>query len=70
MQNSMPVFDVWSHRSYMGQVAAVSLKQAKVRARAKFPHKRLQIEGPVNVPLTDKDRLESNIGANAKAIVR
>ena len=54
----------------MGEVAAVSFKQAAKRARAKFPNRRLQLEGPINVGLTERDRLAQNVAGNAKAIIR
>jgi len=70
MQNSMPIWEVYSHRTHMGEVAAVSFKQAAKRARAKFPNRRLQLEGPINVGLTERDRLAQNVAGNAKAIIR
>jgi len=70
MQNKMPSYPVYNHRSFMGHVSAVSLKQAKARARKIWPDKRLQLEAPINKPLTDRDRLESNKGVQAKAVLR
>jgi len=54
----------------MGHVSAVSLKQAKERARKAWPGRRLQLEAPINKPLSDADRLESNRGVQAKAKLR
>jgi hypothetical protein len=70
MQNQMPVYPVWNYRSFMGHVSAVSLKQAKERARKLWPNRRLQLEAPINKPLSDRDRLESNRGVQAKAKLR
>lgn len=70
MQNQMPVYPVWNHSVFMGHISAVSLKQAKARARAKWPHRRLQIDAPINKALSDADRLESNKGMQAKAVIR
>ena len=60
MQTSLPIWIVMNHSVEMGTVAAVSYKQAQKRARAKFPHRRLQIEGPINVRLTESDRIAQN----------
>lgn len=66
MNNSMPAFAVFHHRSFLGYVSAVSMKQAKARAAKAYPHKRLEVEMALNVPATAKDRLEANLTYQAK----
>lgn len=61
MKNSMPIWEVYNHSVYMGEVAAVSYRQASKRARAKWPNRRLQVSGPINVTLTARDRLDMNL---------
>lgn len=60
MQTNMPIFEVYNHSVYMGEIAAVSYKQAAKRARAKWPNRRLQVEGPLNVRLSPRDRFDMN----------
>lgn len=61
MQNSMPIWEVYNHSVYMGEIAAVSYRQAAKRARAKWPNRRLQVMGVTNVRLTARDRLDMNL---------
>ena len=69
MTNSMPSFAVFHHRSFMGHVSAVSMKQAKQRAARLWPRKRLEVEMAQNVRPTERDRLEANRTYQAKRAI-
>jgi len=58
--NPMPTYAVFHFRFHLGNVSAVSYKQALQRARAAYPGKRIMVELALNVPTTDKDRLAAN----------
>ena len=60
MTNSMPAYAIFHHRTFLGYVNAVSHAQARTRAKALYPNKRLTLELPVNVACTDADRLRAN----------
>ncbi len=66
MTNSMPAFAIFHHRTFLGHVSAVSIKQAKARAAKRYPGKRLEVEMALNVPATDRDRIEANRTYQAK----
>lgn len=65
MTNSMPTFAVFHHRTFLGYVSAVSVKQAKARAKA-LHNVRCEVELCLNVKPTAKDRLSANQTFNAK----
>ena len=66
MTNPMPAYAAYHFSTFMGYVPAVSLAQAKTRAKAMWPGKKLQIEMALNVKPTAKDRLTANLTYNAK----
>lgn len=69
MQRFMPVFEVYHFQFFMGTVSAVSYKQARERARKRWPNRRLQVE-VTNVKLSDKEKIQQARAHQAKAIMR
>ena len=69
MTNPMPTFAVYAHRSFLGYVNAVSLQQARRRAR-KLHGAYVSVELAVNVPTRAADRTLANVVEHGKRNVR
>lgn len=69
MTNPMPTFAIFAHRAFLGYVNAVSLKQARQRAR-KLHGAFVTVELAVNVAARDADRTLANVVEQGKRNVR